>query len=282
MSVTAGVIMGNMKKQRPVTSIIRPEGTYSILYGIHIKSQDPTDIPADTDAVILETGMHKYLDNPVHSLETLKKHVQYKELFRHLEERRIPVLFVDLKYRFPDPVLLMADTAFSGIEWMAGINMLKSKNQKAKINKGARYLVGAWLLLPFISNVLRLGSAFIGAGQKQTGELKKLSHRLHPEADFLYLTLRNAVIAEKEKYLMESFGKKPHFVTVLGAGHVGIEDTISWNENKRQQFFNHFVQLIKKVAAKEYVYQSIEYRYNGKKWEVHKIHENPGLKALLS
>jgi hypothetical protein len=266
-----------MKKTSPITTITTVDGKYTVIYGIHVMTQDPRDIPSDTTAVILETGMHSYLEDPLHSLQRLRQHVQYRELFTVLEKKKIPVVFADLKYRFPDPLLLMVDTAFSGVEWMAGMRLIKNRKKKP-----LNFLIGAWLLMPFVTNVLRLVSAFIGRGQKHTGELKKISHRLHPEADLLYLTVRNAVIAEKAAYIMQEKGNNAHIVIVLGAGHVGIEDMLQKSSEKRLEQLNKFSHLIKKLVHPAYFYTYISYHNNEKGWKIAEKTEVDSLKRWIS
>jgi hypothetical protein len=269
--------MVDMKKTTVENTFIFPEGKNTVLYGIHIKSQNPQELPSDIQGIILETGIHQYLKDPLLSFQKMKEHVQYRELFEILEKKKIPVYFVDLKYRLADPILMMLDTTFTGIEWFAGMKLLK-KGRKNPLN----LLVGVWLVLPFLTNLLRLGSAFSGIGQQQSGALKKISHKLHPEADLLYLTIRNAVIAEKTKYLLRRSGDSPHLVTILGAGHVGIEDMLQMSEEKSDSFFRRYLPLIKKIAEHEYFYKIVEFRFNGKNWNVASVTEVPTLKNLLT
>jgi hypothetical protein len=105
---------------------------------------------------------------------------------------------------------MMADNFFTAAEWMAGLRLLNqlthtdNKQQKRNAATLVTYgLVGAWLLLPFASTALRLFSSITGKGMEQSARLKKLSHKVHPEAELLYLSLRNAIIAEKAYYLTQ-------------------------------------------------------------------------------
>lgn len=269
-----------MKNSHKVITINRKEGKYTILYGMHIKSQDPADIPDDTDAVVLETGTADYLIDPIKKVNSLKDHVQYKELVKQLEQKKIPLIFLDVKYRFNDYALLMADNALASVEWMQGFKMMKDK-KGGKGERAVKIAAASWLLLPFAANMFRLFSTITGKGMSQSGKLKRLSHKLHPETDLLYLTLRNALIAEKEVFLAKELGNKPHIVTVLGAGHVGIEDMIAMDDRKRSLNIKSLLPLLKKVAKPEYLYTSVHFHFNGENWEVKEIVEMPELKKLL-
>lgn len=262
------------------TIIQRPEGEYTIHYGMHIKRQDPRELPHDVSAVMLETGTAKYLDDPLKTVSSLKAHTQYKDLISHLEKKKIPLIFADVKYKYNDYMLLLADNGLAALEWMHGMKLLK-KEEGRTLPDISRLLLGGWLLFPSLVNVARLASAFTGIGIRQTGELKKLSHVLHPEVDFLYLTLRNAIIAEKQRVLMDMIGHKRRLATVLGAGHVGIEDMLSMHDALRLQNIKSLLPIIRQFVMPEYFYKAVQYVYNGSHWEVNQVIEVPSLKALL-
>lgn len=263
-----------------VIQIKKPEGIYSILYGMHIRSQDPHDLPEDTGAVVLETGTFSYLKDPLKAVKDLKEHIQYKELFTYLEQKRIPLIFSDVKYKVNDFALLMVDNGATALQWVQGYKLLKSKKKNPDIF--SRLLISGWLMLPFIANSLRLISVITNKGLKQTAALKKLSHKLHPEADFIYLTIRNALIAEKNTFIMNHISKKKHITTVIGGGHVGIEDMQSMDEEKRLANIKSLAPILKRIVNPEYVYKAVEYVYDGKEWQVKKIIEVPSLEHILS
>jgi hypothetical protein len=141
-------------------------------------------------------------------------------------------------------------------------------------------LAGAWLLLPVVSNMTRLVSSITGEGMEQSARLKKLSHKLHPEAELLYLSLRNAVIAEKAYYLTQTYGKNAHIAIVLGAGHVGIEDMLIKSHAERLDYLKKFQNLLHKIVLPEYLYSINRMGYNGKEWRMEKTEKVPALEAL--
>jgi pheromone shutdown protein TraB len=202
----------------------------------------------------------------------VKKHLQYKLLFERLEKGKIPVLFADVKYKYNNFALILADNFFTTAEWIGGMRAISqlirngNKLKRGFVASFAYGLAGAWLLLPVVSNMTRLVSSITGEGMKQSARLKKLSHKLHPEAELLYLSLRNAVIAEKAYHLAQTCGKKAHIAIVLGAGHVGIEDMLIRSHAERMNYLRKFQSLLHRIVLPEYLYSIIRMGYNGKEW----------------
>jgi hypothetical protein len=254
------------------------EGTYTIVYGEHVRSQNPSDIPETTQAIILETGAIPYLADPLKALSDAKKHLQYKALFAYAEKKKIPIIFADLKYRINDQLLLLMDTSVPAVEWMMGLNILKQK--RSRTGRELRTVTAFWLMMPFLTNILHMSSAMLGRGQRITANLKRLSHKLHPEAELLILTLRNAIFAEKAKYLLSDL-QKPHITTVIGSGHVGIEDMFQMDDKKRLSLLSGFQKILKHLAMPEYGYKAVRYDYKDNEWVIGKTYEVPSLKGLV-
>jgi hypothetical protein len=275
-------------KQKPkitsnknITRIETDTGTYTILYGLHIVAQNPDEVPDSINGIILETGIHQWLKDSVKTIQKLKKHLQYKLLFDRLEKEKIPVLFADLKYKYNDFALIIADNFFTAAEWIGGMRLINQMIRNGGFVASLTYgLAGAWLLLPVVSNMTRLMSSITGEGMEQSARLKKLSHKLHPEAELLYLSLRNAVIAEKAYYLAQTYGKNAHIAIVLGAGHVGIENMLIKSHAERMSYLKKFQNLLHKIVLPEYLYSIIRMGYNGKEWRMEKNEKVPSLEAL--
>lgn len=271
--------MGEIRTSEAAVTITKPDGTFSIVYGLHTREQNASDIPAETSLLLLETGVHTWLDEPEQTIERLRTHVQYARLFEYAEKHHIPVAFVDLKYRYPDMLLLLADNAFSAGEWIAGYQLLQKKGNAKERRKNL--VLGAWLLLPFAANIARLTSAVTGIGLKQTAALKKLSHRLHPEAELLYLTFRNAVIAEKMEYLAK-LGYFKHQTVVLGAAHVGVEDMLEKSSQQRIAQLKQFQSLLHKLVRPEYLSSIMILTHENHTWKVDRTLIVPELSNLLT
>jgi hypothetical protein len=273
-------------RNKNITTIETGTGTYTILYGLHVVAQNPDEVPERITGIILETGIHQWLKDPVKTIQKLKNHPQYKLLFDRLEKEQISVLFADVKYKYNDFALILADNFFTAAGWIGGTRLISqlirndTKSQRGFVTSLAYGLAGAWLLLPVVSNMTRLVSSITGEGMEQSARLKKLSHKLHPEAELLYLSLRNAVIAEKAYYLAETYGKKAHIAIVLGAGHVGVEDMLIKSHVERLGYLKKFQNLLHKIVLPEYLYAIIRMGYNGKEWRLEKTEKVPSLEAL--
>jgi hypothetical protein len=175
-------------------------------------------------------------------------------------------------------LLLLADNAFSAGEWIAGYRLLQKKGDTKERQRNI--MLGAWLLLPFAANIARLTSAVTGVGLKQTAALKKLSHKLHPEAELLYLTFRNTVIAEKMDYLAQR-GYFKNQTVVLGAAHVGVEDMLEKSSKQRIDMLLQFQSLLRKLVRPEYFSSIMILNYIGKTWEVDRTLVVPELETLV-
>jgi hypothetical protein len=284
-------MFGNEQKpkitsNKNITTIETGTGIYTILYGLHVVAQNPDEVPDRINGIILETGIHQWLKDPVQTIQKLKNHLQYKLLFERLEKEKIPVFFADLKYKYNDFALILADNFFTAAGWIGGMRLISelihndNKPQRGFVASLAYGLAGAWLLLPAVSNMTRLVSSIIGEGTKQSARLKKLSHKLHPEAELLYLSLRNAVIAEKAYHLAQTHGKRAHIAIVLGAGHVGIEDMLIKSHEERISYMKKFQGLLHKIVLPEYLYSVTRMEYDGKEWRLEKTEKVPSLEAL--
>lgn len=278
----------NIIQSGDIVTIKAPEATYTVIYGIHFRGQNTKTIPENLDYMFLETGGFSWYENPLQCIEDLKNHIQYNPVFRMLEERNISVIFADLKYKFNDIFLLLADNVLTAAQWAIGMrilkNLLKGINEKKK-HKISDYIthvgVAGWLLLPFAANMLRLGSTVFGIGQNKTSAFKRFAHKAHPETDILYLNIRNAVIAEKIKYLAEKLGNHPNIGIILGAGHVGIEDMLLQNSEKRIQFLTRWKTILKNLVKEKYVYTITNVSFTGKTWGTTHSYETATLKNLL-
>ncbi|GEM_PF-5253622 len=280
-----------MNKKEHIVTIKKPEGSYTIIYGVHVLTQHPDDLPKGIDGLFLESGVHPWYHDITATIKDLKEHVQYKKLFEKAEKDRTPILLGDLNYKYNDYLLLIADNAFTAIQWIAGMRMLSGLLRKGRHREGQRKksasqlglqgITALWLLLPFASTVLRLGSHLFGVGERKSAALKKLSHRLHPETELLYLSVRNAVIAEKVEYFAKTLKDSAHIAIVLGAGHVGIEDMLKQSSEERLRYLSKYKTLLKKLAAEEYFYKLALVAFEGKRWKAKKEFEVDELKKIL-
>ncbi len=277
-------------KENEIEEIIKPEGIYSILYGVHILPTDPNLLPQNVSAVFLETGMIKWEDYSMDSLNYLRNHRQYKEIFEQMEKKKITLLLGDVNYRF-SWLIPFLDIAVLQAEASMGMKLLKNslatfnKNEKlskkdiAKIMGGSA--AGLWLLLPMLPDLVRAVSVLTNAGLKKSATLQKAVYKLHPELFLLLKTIREAVIAEKEQKLMEHIGNRPHFATIMGGAHTGLEDQILATREERLKTLQRLKPVIKLLVVPESFYQLAQWNFNGNEWELTRIYNLPELREVV-
>lgn len=282
-----------LERERQVVHIYKPEGKYTIIYGGHGIPVAPNLLPENLDGLFLETGTtikhSNYGKDPLQSLEFFSGRTpgnqwrQYKKLFPPLEEKRIPVYFADLAFT-KGVVIVYADIFVPVGESVIGATMLTKMAQEAKISRRNLLKLGVavWLSTPFISNLARVISHATGVGEAAGAKFHKFSHKIHPEQNLLAVVLRDAIIAQKEEWLMKRRGNQPHMGTVLGAMHTEIEDQIQHSSEDRLAFLRAAKPIWKQVISPETFSKMVRFDFNGKEWQVGEIFEVPELKELIS
>lgn len=239
--------------------------------------------------------MGPWTENPLSCLYIEKTSgPQYSPLFPQLEKKRIPIIFADAALsdtiRDKERYLLLAETLFgTGLLVNRGIDLIKTKQLSQRLSrrdflKAARDMALAfYLATPAYSSLGILASSEINKGHGPTAEFQKISQKLHPEVDLFVLTLRNAILAQKEQWLMEKMGERPHCASVLGMAHSGIEDQIRYSPERRLGFLRRLKPVLPWViSSKETFYQIALLDFNGRFWQVREILEEPELKELIT
>lgn len=268
-----------LEREGNVVRIEKPEGFYTIIYGIHSRPTEPQQLPERFDGLFLETGRNNYLEASLNFLKAFKGDRQYQPVFQPLEEKRIPIYFADA---FLDEKVIALDSLVTGGEGGLAVIIASQIRKNGQISRRdfLRATASTWLLTPFVSS---MGGFFFGdIGEEPIAELQKFSHRLHPEDKLLTLTVRNIIIAHKEQWLTERIGKGPHLATILGADHVGIEDWILNSPEERITFLYRSKPIWRPFVAPETVYQMVRFDFDGYQWQVGEIFEVPELKELVA
>lgn len=279
-----------LEREGNVTHIYEPEGTWTIIYGPHtFFSYDPKQLPKGTDGLFLE-HQSNYLKNPLGFLSADKESKDYQPLIEFAETNRVPVYFADLDIR-NEMLVIPAEVLVELTETVVGAAILKKIPQVMRNNRmsrrqflkiGARALSGAWLMTPMASMVGTTASGLTGAEEERTAEFIKLSDRMHPEDILISKTLRNVVLAHKEEWLMNKMGNKPHFSTIFGPLHAGLEDQIQHSPESRIEFVRALRPVLKTVVTPETLYKMIRFDFDGKNWRIGEIFEVPELKELVT
>lgn len=288
--------IGNM------ANIVKPEGTYTILYSRHDRVQEiPAQFPSNLNGIFLEVSGN-YLIDPLFYMSFLANRLpedpfpQYEKVIKLAEEKMIPIYLADVNtVSFPllDKAVLVGTAASFG-ETTIGLTMLAKLTQVEKKTTGEKKInrrnflkqtattaAALWLTTPVISNIGRIVSAYGGVGEDITANFQKMSHKLHPEQGLVVLTIRNELLAHKEEWLANVLGNKPNLATIMGAAHTQIEDAIQSSPYDRLAFLRSVSPIIKTFFTSESLYKMVRLDFNGKEWQVNNILIIPELKALF-
>lgn len=281
----------SLERKDNVVRIDKPEGTYTIIYGDHSTPQDPEQLPENLEGLVLETGTARWPENLLGYLYYCKNDRQLASLFSRLEEKKIPVIFSDARLR-AQLTIPVAENLMAIAEAGLGSNLLTKAKKELKTKQISRrkflrvtgaVALASYLSTPLLASLSRAASIFTNVGHGPTAEFQKISHKLHPEADLFVLTLRNAILAQKEQWLMEKMGNRPHFATVLGGDHCGIEDQIQYSPQRRLKFLKALKPLLPRVISpKETFYKIAIFDFNGRVWQVRETLEEPELRKLIT
>ncbi|MDY6789112.1 MAG: twin-arginine translocation signal domain-containing protein [Candidatus Nanohaloarchaea archaeon] len=286
-----------IKRENNCAKIYRPEGTYSVVYGTHTSSQDYDKISQYYDGVFFEINMSaedNYLEKPLEALYGAKEYEQYKELFKKIEEYKVPVYFSDVEllgnidvgnYSIP------LDSSIGVLEALTGGDELKeafSNNPKeasrreligTSLKKGVNFAAGLWLLTPILSSLAQYTALKGGFRSELTSILKKYSSRLHPEINLISNKVRNAVISYKQKSLMKE-NKDDYYANFIGGDHTVIEDFLEDSQEEGRNYIESTRPFWKHLVVPETIYKTVKFEYTGTRWKVDQIHENQELKKI--
>lgn len=266
--------------------IHKPEGTYRVIYEVHGLALNPKQLPDPLHGLFLETGAGSYIQKPLSTFQELKEEqVEYTSLFSTLEARRIPLYLYDQPFNNPW-LTYDADSAVLLGELALGAHMLArrpfdEKTGRRRFLKIASLSVGAWLQSPALSMLQRYLTTMAEFGEQQGILFEKISQKLHPEANFFLLTLRNVLAAYKKQWLMTNMGNRPSFATILGLAHTGVEEQIQSTLQTKFRFLQASRPVWESAVERESFYKLVRYIFDNERWRVERVVEIPELKALL-
>ncbi len=283
-----------LRRDGNVTYITKPEGKYTVIYGIHIISQNPDQLPQNTTGLVLESADFEHTtDNAAADgralIQNLKEAPQYNNLFLRAEEKRIPIFVGDLTYHPFGNQYLANDLAIFGsyaiphvAEFTLGAILLTDilstrTEKKMKRRNLLKAIAATYLVSPIITQAMRS----IPVADSVTAPAEKISNRLHPEAGLFIESLREVVTAYKEERFMNYKGNTPHLATVWGSAHASFEDGIVDSLQSKYTFLERFAPILKHIIVPETFYTFSEFAYDGISWELSRNYIMPELKALM-
>lgn len=154
---------------------------------------------------------------------------------------------------------------------------------------GSYAAVGTWLSLPAVSTMLRKLLSESENYKTATTNLRKLSHRLHPEEMLFIEKIRDVIVAEKMEWIMRNLrrqnGNDSHMVRIWGYDHVDFETRIQNSSEERMAFLRMLKPLeIFKAFESNTLYQVVENEYDPQNdsWKPARSYEIPELKELIN
>lgn len=279
-----------LERDRGVVTIIKPEGTYTIIYSKwHGSRGEPKKLPSTFDGLVLETGTLDWIADPLGSIDRLTSIPDYANVSQELEANNIPIILADIaNANFITEVLL----AYSS--WMPVVmesyignkllerakdELIKVHTRRNLLKAGVETVLAGWLIMPVISTLGRGFSVLTDKADRETAELRKKTLKLHPELFWFLEGFRNAVIAHKEQYIMTHDKHYKHLVTIIGGQHTSLEDQILATPEERMQFLRVFQPILQRTYSHGF-YSAAEMHYTGTAWQLNRLFEVPELKEL--
>ena len=287
---------GGVERDGNVAQVIRPEGTYSIIYGMHVLPMDPEVIPSGLDYLVFETAttlpghMFTWVESPATALYGLRGDKQTSPLFGRLAKDKTPIVFADVVLDITRLDLGARDFRPFVLEGMAGVALTKSfidstedvfsrPISRRSLLKFGGLALAAHFLSPAITTVTPLITSSTGIGNEPLSEFEKAVYRIHPETLFLSVKLRNIVLAHKQNWLMKKLGVA-HAGTVIGAAHKGLEVELQASEEERLGFLKKTERFWYQLIFPESFYKIVVMKFDGKDWVFSDTYEVPELKDL--
>lgn len=277
-----------------VVKLVRPEGTYIVMYGAHNIAQDPSQLPGTMDGIFIETGDYDYVERPLEIVQLLKGGApgvtQFTKIFKTLEEKQVPIYFADVALK-PINRLNLVEAAFKATSaFNVGLSLLSASGLMREHQFSRRDLFKAAAGIWGISGANAIYKALPG--------LASTSEAIHPEIvalkreqkrlfDLFVKTIREVSIPHKLGWFMNMLGDNPTLGIEMGSGHrdtqerVGLEGRIIQPSEERLDYLKSITGELKFSLLPESFYQIVKCVFNGNKWQVSNIYQIPELKALI-
>ncbi|MBI4440788.1 hypothetical protein HY639_01345 [Candidatus Woesearchaeota archaeon] len=270
-----------LEREGNVCHIYKPEGTYTVVYGVHIWQTPPEQIPK-TDGLFLEL-VSKNADQ-LNRLMFCQKSIPYEKVIEHAEQNRIPIYFPDVGFSHPELRRVLSrfsDTFYAGVGGIFALASYAAYHSGAYTTSLCAAMAGGMFLFPYIVDLAGLASILTGRAVEEDIVLQKSSRRLFPWRDILIKFSRDALIAYKQEWLMNQQGPS-HYTTIIGRGHVGIEDMLLQSLEDTLKVLREIKPLIRWMLVPETVYKIPMVNYTGNEWQHTQTYEVPELKELVT
>lgn len=285
-----------------VVRLVRPEGTYTIMYGTHTVVQNPNQLPDKMEGIFLETGTNNYIERSLEiiqklregssiSLLTFRPVVQYTDFFKSLEERQTPIYFLDLHFTDFNSMNLVQGGLMAAtiIEGGAAAYIMSDLYRTHRVSRRAflKSLIALWGAAE-ITSFFPIIPPLTAPSQAVHPEVTTLMQLYKDQFEFLVNTLREVSIAHKLGWLMQTLGGNPDLGVVIGRGHrdtegkIGLEGRIIQPSQERFEYLESVKGQLPLSIQPESFYRVVECRFNGRDWQVANTLEISELKSLLA
>ena len=287
---------GGVERDGNVARLVRPEGTYSIIYGVHVLPMDPNDIPAGLDFITFETPIilpgsrFSWTVSPENSLYDLRSRGQTSPLFGELAQNRTPIVFADTTLDISRIDLDFRDVGLFTLEGAAGVlcaapfvdsidEILSRPISRRHFLKYGGLALASYFMLPAVAITATFLTAFTGVVNEPLSEFEKFVYEIHPEIFFLSSKLRNTILAHKQNWLMKKLGAK-HSGTVIGAAHKGLEVELEATAEERIAFLKKTQRFWYHAISPEAFHKIVVMKFEGDNWVFSETYEVPELREL--
>lgn len=278
------------------------QGTFRIIYGVHIIKQDPADLGSNFSGVVLETGTADYLTPE--GLEKLLEMAQSHPIQRQLtdvmvrlaqEQRSIylgdvadsEILVASLK------VPLAVETLLAGAIGAAVLSTFsdaRKKHAQAPLSRRellklaaagtAAGVAEAYLTFPLVTGASTTAAMITGATLPK--DAMRLQEEIHPELYALLVTLRNFIFASKLEAIKQhdqDASSAAELAIILGAGHTGVENALRMDPQVRAKAINEYLRYLPTIDREKLTkIVRLDYDRQAAKWQTTETFDDPKLK----
>ena len=263
-----------VEREGNVTTITKPEGKYTVIYGHHEIQQNPKQIPNNTNAIFLELVNPHMYSSPEVLIERCKTHKQYSHMMSKLEDKKIALYFPDISIRYVNKTIRKLNFAYP-LEFADSycvlrlldndiFRLLKKQGNSKLLCKEKKELT---------SKLASFGDIYLD-----------IAYKIEPKTTAFFFTLRNLLISHKMDWFAKNFNVNT--TLLIGAFHRGIENCLQYDSEQRINKIEKMNTLITGEInsgnlVPDSVYKLIRFDYDGNEWKS-EIYEIPELKELIA
>lgn len=291
-------IRENERLPNNITTVETANSIFRIIYGIHIFTEKSPSVDG-IHGLVLETVASNYTtstqtQNLMNGQYGCRTDMQYKEIIKHCEEKKVPIFFTDLS----SSALPITINHFTGVveKYMAlkiiyGKLFQVMRNKKLLTRKDfLTFAVGAFFSTGLFTAMTAVSAIIAGNGKSSQFNklIESFDEKIHPETEGIKLTLRNYLLAQKLNTIASKINtkdrnkQKPEIAISIGGRHHGIENALRKTDQERINAINHWLQFpgLKHARSEIATIARIDFNKEENQWEATEIFEDPSLATI--